>query len=119
MVTLFHALRDLFAAWDGEGAPPLEAALRTCLEGMRTRGMLEDDATVGVIVTADTLRHLRSRRAGTAGTGAGPRAAAEDENGREADETRPRGEGDGDAGAMESAAATEGGGCTASPASRA
>jgi len=125
MATLFHALRDLFAAWDGEGAPPLEEALRDCLEGMRARGMLEDDATVGVIVTADALRHQRAARArSTAGIGVGPRisagAAADGEDGgREAEEARPRGEGDAEDNVVETAAAREDGGCTASPASRA
>jgi serine/threonine protein phosphatase PrpC len=122
MATLFHALRDLFAAWDGEGVPPVEAALRECLEGMRARGMLEDDATVGVIVTADALRHQRATRTraatATAGAEAGSDAAmAGEEHGPEADETRSRGEDE--VPAVETAAAGEDGGCTASSASRA
>jgi serine/threonine protein phosphatase PrpC len=59
MVSCFRALRDLFAGWDGEAELPLGDALQACLDDLRTRGMLEDDATVGVIVTADALRYQR------------------------------------------------------------
>lgn len=62
MVACFRALRDLFAAWDGQAELPLDDALQACLDGLRTRGMLEDDATVGVIVTADALRYQRRAR---------------------------------------------------------
>jgi hypothetical protein len=121
MATLFHALRDLFAGWDGEGELPLEEALRTCLDGLRTRGILEDDATVGVIVTADALRHHRDARAR-----ARPAPAATAGEGAFTGDERPwtdaaaANDGDGsDLETEETAAAREDGGCTASPASRA
>lgn len=63
MVALYDALRELFAAWDGEAELPLRDALHACLQRLRAAGMLEDDATVGVIVTADALRHQRAARA--------------------------------------------------------
>jgi serine/threonine protein phosphatase PrpC len=63
LLACFQALRDLFDAWDGTSELPLRDALHACLHDLRSRGMLEDDATVGVIVTADALRHQRRRRA--------------------------------------------------------
>ncbi len=101
LVECFHALRDLFAGWDGESELPLRDALLACLDGLRSRGMLEDDATLGVIVTADALRYQRRAKAARAA-----RAAAEDAYTDSAD-------------AAGSAGASEEEGCQASPASRA
>ncbi|MBD0321292.1 MAG: protein phosphatase 2C domain-containing protein [Gemmatimonadetes bacterium] len=61
---IHQALRDLFAAWDGVGELPLKPALEACLAGLRTRGIVEADATLGVLVTAEALRHHRRTRAG-------------------------------------------------------
>ena len=63
VIAIHQALRDLFAAWDGESDLPLRAALEGCLSELRDRGVLEDDATVGVLVTADALRYHRRARA--------------------------------------------------------
>lgn len=59
MVMFHRTLRALFAEWDGESELPLQAALESCLYGLRSGEILEDDATVGVIVTADALRYQR------------------------------------------------------------
>lgn len=63
MVELFRTLRALFAEWDGKGEPELYRALAECLGRLRARGVLEDDATVGVIVTAAALDYHRRKRA--------------------------------------------------------
>ncbi|WP_420126207.1 protein phosphatase 2C domain-containing protein [Longimicrobium sp.] len=74
MVALFNALRELFDAWDGEAGLPLHDALQACLGRLRAAGMLEDDATVGVIVTADALRYRRAARAARTALTAAPQA---------------------------------------------
>ncbi|MFL5386153.1 MAG: protein phosphatase 2C domain-containing protein [Longimicrobiaceae bacterium] len=143
MVAFHQALRELFAGWDGEGEPPLEATLRAYLGALRSRGMLEDDATVGVIVTADALRYQRSlaaARAALAAAGAasgstparsGDPPAAYERDGvpagpawREAGEPVDAAEavdsvgaGGNAAAAATAAAGEEGAGCTPSPAS--
>jgi hypothetical protein len=66
MIAFYHAMRDLFAGWNGEADLPLHHALQACLDGLRSRGMLEDDATVGAIVTADALRYQQRARAARA-----------------------------------------------------
>lgn len=77
LVELFRALRQLFAEWDGQGEPPLEDALAAYLERLRERGMLEDDATVGVVVTAGALDYHRRKRARAAAVSPSPSRAAE------------------------------------------
>jgi len=81
MVELFRTLRELFAGWDGRGQPELYRALAGCLGRLRDRGMLEDDATVGVIVTAAALGYHRRKRARAtpAAVSAAPDAIAVDE----------------------------------------
>jgi serine/threonine protein phosphatase PrpC len=59
MVVFHRNLRALFAEWDGESELPLQAALESYLHDLRNGELLEDDATVGVIVTADVLRYQR------------------------------------------------------------
>jgi hypothetical protein len=67
MVAFYRALHELFAGWDGVAELPLHDAVHSWLAGLRDQGVLEDDATVGVIVTADALRFRRkARAAGTA-----------------------------------------------------
>lgn len=66
MVAFFHALRGLFARWDGEAELPLLDTLHAYLDDLRNREMLEDDATVGVIVTAAALRYHRQASAARA-----------------------------------------------------
>lgn len=90
MVEFYRALRQLFAGWSGEGEPALEHALQGYLTELRGRGMLEDDATVGVIVTARALEYQRRKRA--------PRAAQPPATGPDADcetpDSAPPAEGD-------------------------
>jgi hypothetical protein len=75
MLAFHQALRELFDGWDGEATPALREALEAWLLDLRARGLLEDDATVGVIVTADALRYQRRARLArdtpTAGRGIG------------------------------------------------
>lgn len=72
-ITAIHqALRDLFAAWDGEAELPLRAALESCLAGLRRRGILDEDATLGVLITAEALRCHRRIKAGHGGEGRAP-----------------------------------------------
>lgn len=63
MVEFYRSLHELFAGWDGEAGLPLRDALHAWLAGLRARGVLEDDATAGVIVTADALRYRRNATA--------------------------------------------------------
>jgi serine/threonine protein phosphatase PrpC len=117
MVAFHRALREMFAAWDGKAELPLRGVLRAYLDDLRARGVLEDDATVGLIVTEDALRYQRDARSARGGDGPLPEPKPAGPGVQDGGTASPGGyAGEAHGGATE---AEEDAGCPASPASAA
>lgn len=57
IVLIHQALRAMFADPAPLTSARLQAGLQAALDGMRQRGELEDDATLGLLVTAEAVRY--------------------------------------------------------------
>ncbi len=65
MLRFFSALNDFFCSSNAETDEALKLALERYISQLRTDGLLDDDASVGVIVTAPALKYQSNRKRDT------------------------------------------------------